>query len=319
MTMSELAKLANVSVSTVSKAFADADDVSTETKGYIFGIAKQYGCFGKFYKGKYHKKIIALICHELKSNYYTAFLEQLKGLIEASGNIAVVATDGFSKTNQAELIEYFASYLKVDGIIVFSLSDKVKKGYDVPIVSVLSNRDGNTDCVEVDYDSALLTATNLLIDYGHKSIAFIGEPLTVAKENMFEKAMIDAGTINYKAVRSEKRFEEAGIDGVKQLIKSGFEFTALVCAYDYVAFGAIRQLKKSGYKVPDDVSVIGMNNISMDDYAETTLTSVGANAADICAIAWELLQKKMKNPYFKSSQKIIVRPELVLRESVKRI
>ena len=58
MTMNELAKLANVSVSTVSKAFSDADDVSEDTKDLVFAIAKEQGCFGKFYKGKYHKKII---------------------------------------------------------------------------------------------------------------------------------------------------------------------------------------------------------------------------------------------------------------------
>ena len=56
MTMKELAKLANVSVSTVSKAFAEADDVSEETKNHIFNIAKEYGCYGKFFKGKYSKK-----------------------------------------------------------------------------------------------------------------------------------------------------------------------------------------------------------------------------------------------------------------------
>ena len=68
MTMRELARLANVSVSTVSKAFADADDVCRETKEHIFRIARETGCYGKFYKGKYSKKIYAIICSELISN-----------------------------------------------------------------------------------------------------------------------------------------------------------------------------------------------------------------------------------------------------------
>ena len=58
ITMRELAKLCNVSISTVSKAFLDADDVSSNTKKHIFEIAKENGCYGKFYKGKYHKKIM---------------------------------------------------------------------------------------------------------------------------------------------------------------------------------------------------------------------------------------------------------------------
>lgn len=56
MTMRDLAKLCNVSVSTVSKAFYDADDVSEDTKKLIFDIARENGVYGKFYKGKYHKK-----------------------------------------------------------------------------------------------------------------------------------------------------------------------------------------------------------------------------------------------------------------------
>ena len=84
MTMRELAKLCNVSISTVSKAFLDADDVSSNTKKHIFEIAKENGCYGKFYKGKYHKKIIGVICPELEGLYYTGFITELKRLMEKS-------------------------------------------------------------------------------------------------------------------------------------------------------------------------------------------------------------------------------------------
>ena len=69
MTMRELAKLANVSVSTVSKAFHDAEDISEETRNLVFETAKQYGCFGKFYKVKFPKQVIAFICPELGSGF----------------------------------------------------------------------------------------------------------------------------------------------------------------------------------------------------------------------------------------------------------
>jgi DNA-binding LacI/PurR family transcriptional regulator len=92
MTMRELAKLANVSFSTVSKAFTEAEDVSRETKEYIFKIAKQNGCFGKFYKGKYSKKIIAIITPEIISDYYTIYVEKLRQLIEKNDGIAIIST-----------------------------------------------------------------------------------------------------------------------------------------------------------------------------------------------------------------------------------
>ena len=76
--MKELARLANVSVSTVSKAFNEANDINQATKNRIFEIAKQYGCFGKFYRGKYHKKTIARIT---KNSYLcTKYMNSMKRL-----------------------------------------------------------------------------------------------------------------------------------------------------------------------------------------------------------------------------------------------
>ena len=90
MTMRDLAKLANVSVSTVSKAFREADDVSPQTREQIFALAKEQGCFGKYYKGRYHKKVVAIICPELLSDYYSRFTEGLREQIEKSGCMCFV-------------------------------------------------------------------------------------------------------------------------------------------------------------------------------------------------------------------------------------
>ena len=127
MTMRELAKLANVSVSTVSKAFHDADDISRETRELVFETARKYGCFGKFYKGKFHKQIIAIICPELSGGFYTNYVEQMQQIIESHNGIALISADHFSKTAQSELLEYYASYLQVDGIIIFNLRGPLKK------------------------------------------------------------------------------------------------------------------------------------------------------------------------------------------------
>lgn len=319
MTMKELAKLANVSVATVSKAFCDAEDISEETKHHIFEIAKQYGCYGKFYKGKYHKKIIAIICPELASNYYSRFVEDLQRLIEAADCIAVISTDHFSAAQQSELVEYYASYLKVDGIILFDLRSPLKKGYEAPIVSLFSSQDHNVDSVNLDLESAISGAVQVLTGLGHRHIAFLGESLTLQKAKLYQKAMRDAGNPDIHIIQSSSRFEQAGEDGVKQLLSSNREFSAVICAYDNIAFGAIKQLKRAGLRVPGDVSVIGIDNISTSQYTETALTSIDTNPEEICMIAWDLLQKKIKNPYFRSRQNIIIHGNLILRESVAKI
>lgn len=315
MTMKELAKLANVSVSTVSKAFSEADDINETTKNHIFDIAKKYGCFGKFYKGKYHKKIIAIICHEFASSHYTNFIDIFKNLIEKNDGICIVSVDNFDASKQSELIEYYISYLKVDGIIVFSLNSKLKKGYSTPIVALFSSMDPNVDFVNVDYTAAITEAIDTLKNLGHKNIAFFGEPLTTQKAATFTK-IADQLLNEYTTFESQERFERVGKDCARQLLNSKSNCTAIICAYDNIAIGAIKELKRRGYNVPKDYSVIGIDNISFSEYTDTPLTTIDAGAAEICEIAWGLLCNKIKNPFFKSLQQITVKSRLILRESI---
>lgn len=318
--MKELAKRANVSVSTVSKAFSGAEDIGADTRELIFKIAKEAGCYGKFYKGKYDKKVIAIICPELISSYYNAFAEALRARIEASGNIVVVAADMFSVKRQSELIEYFASYINVDGIIVMGLKADIKSGFDVPIVSMLSSGDHyNVDSVNHDSKISVTSAISFLYEKGHRNIAFFSEALTKSKAERFMEKSTLFKLENYSVFETEKRFEDAGKECVKKMMESGKEFTAVICAYDNIAFGAMRAFKKLGIRIPDDISVMGIDNISQSEFSETSLTTVGVSADEVAAVTWELLQKKLSNPYFKSKQKITINSAIVERESVKNI
>lgn len=319
MTMRELALLANVSVSTVSKAFGGAKDVNDDTKKRIFDIARQTGCYNKFYKGKYPKKIIAVICHEIISDYYAEVVDRLRIQIEQSGNIVLIATDDFSKDKQEELIDYFCSYLRVDGVVVLDLSVELKKSYDTPIVAVLGKATKNVDSVNTDLNAAMYDAVSLLLNYGHEKIAFIGETLTASKASCFTEAMKKCSHNDFTVITSDKRFEEAGKDGVYRLLKQRNDCTALICAYDNIAIGAIKQLHDMGFNVPNDVSVIGIDNITVGKYTNTPLTTIGVDLSQICDVACELLQKKLKNPYYKSIDRAVIQSRLIVRESIKKI
>lgn len=316
MTMSELAKLANVSVSTVSKAFCEADDVSRETRQHIFKIAKEYGCYGKFYKGKYHKKIVAIIYPEVESGYYTSYVEKLEKILEKNNCVTVMSVYNFDSAKQAEQVEYYASYMKVDGIIVLGLKNKLKKGFDVPIVSVFSNADPFIDAVLTDYTEAYSEAILQLKEYGHRNVGFIGENLTGEKSEKFQKIVKQTGMEMTFLYTSPYRFEKAGEDGVRKMLESQSGCTAIVCAYDNIAYGAMKELQKRGYLVPDDFSVIGIDNLQFSNYMETTLSSIGTNADEVCMTAWELLNKKMENPYLYSNRHIVMQGKFVVRDSV---
>ena len=312
MTMRELARLANVSVSTVSKAFHDADDISPQTRELVFETAKKYGCYGKFYKGKFHKQIIAIICPELSSSFYTAYVEQLQHIIEANNGIVLISADHFSKTAQAELLEYYASYLQVDGIITFDLAEPLKKGYDIPVVSLFSAPNPNVDTVSVNLIPPMTEAVNLLRSMGHEKIAFIGEKLTRYKQKTFRDVIGEAAPLT---IESNYRFEKAGEDGIRQLLALNENYTAAICAYDNIALGAIKQLKRSGYRVPEDFSVIGIDNISTSEHIETALTTIDTNPKEVCMLAWDIIQKKQESKHYHSTQAITITGRLIARSS----
>ncbi len=314
MTMRELAKLANVSLSAVSKAFSDANDISKETKNHIFSVAKEHGCYNKFYKGKYPKKIIAVVCPELHGTHYSMYIEILQDIIESNGGIMLVSTYHFDRKKQLELIEYYSAYLQVDGIIVFNMYP-TKKSFDTPIVSLFNSGFGNIEGIALDIEPAMKNAVKLLHELGHTNIAFASESLTHSKAQLFLNCNPEKSHEQI-VFQSSERFEKAGIDCAKQILNSTTPFTAIICAYDDIALGVIKHLTESGYNVPDDFSVIGIDNISVAKYLQTSLTTIDTHYEKSCNSAWKLLCKKMENKYYKSKEPICFTAELIVRDSV---
>lgn len=312
--MKELAALANVSVSAVSKAFSDAEDISEETKKHIFKVAKENGCYGKFYKGKYSKPIIAVLCPELNGSSYSRTVEYLRELIEESGSIALISVYHFDSKTQQELIEYYSAYLQVDGIITIGLKDKLKKKVDTPIVSIMDGCDDSVELVKINKDKAFANVIGLLTGLGHKNIAFASEKLTEAKARHF----CDVSGLPYNSknvFRSDKRFEQAGIDCAKQILASKTDYTAIFCAYDDIAYGVIKHLTQQGFRVPEDFSVVGIDDIDTSGYLETALTTIDIRYKEACEAGLNLLNKKIKNRYFKLSEEISFEARLIVRDS----
>ena len=315
MTLKKLADHCHVSVSTVSKAFHNAPDISEETRETIFRAAKELGCYGKYRKEKYNKKSIAVICPETGSDFYTGYIERLRALIEQDNGIVLISADGFDKERQRELLDYYADHLHVDGILIFGIHAPLKTGYDTPIVSLHGTDSDPTDAVYMDMRSPINEAVAHLVKLGHTHVAFLGETLTATKGDMFAEAMAGHQLQPTAQISSEQRFELAGEDGVQRLLEQAPHTTAIICAYDYIALGAIKALNTAGLRVPEDMSVIGIDNIRVTPYIGTSLTSIDTHPDEICAIAWDLLKKKMENHFFRLKQRIQISGSLVVRET----
>lgn len=314
MTMNELAKLANVSPSAVTKAFSGAPDISDQTREHIFKVAKAQGCYGKFIKMKYSKPVIAVVCPELYGGLYPRYVKTFRNFIEEQGGIAVMGDYNFSYEKQAELIEYFASYLQVDGIFCFDIKSPLKKGIDVPVISLGSHNVEGVLAVGRDDSFSLGEAVELLKNKGHKNIAFFGETRTHKKAEVFEKSV--KGKVKGEIFRSDLRFEEAGYDCAEKMLAHKEEFTAVICAYDDIAVGAVNCFKSRGLRIPEDISVIGMDNNVICEHTDPPLASIDIQFDKVCKEAWELYLKKKENKYYHPKTMPVVSSRLIVRESI---
>ena len=318
MTLTKIAKLAHVSVSTASKAFSMSNDVNEQTREKIFEIARENGCFKKYYRAEYPRFVVAVICPEFKSTHYAQLLSLFqKHLSENNCEICVAATD-FSEETEKKLTEYYSHYASIDGIIFINRKSRIEEKYEVPIAIINSDPDSVCDIkVSRYYGEKISEAIDYFISCGVRDIGYIGEKNTVTKLALFESFVKDKlGEVNRdNIVVTEKRFEDGGYAAMEHFFERGHVPRAIICAYDCMAIGAMRCLHDRGLRVPEDVAIMGMDDIPEARYLTPTLTSINPHNDEIAQKVTRAMLDRINGNEFQSE--ISVEYELNLRESTK--
>ncbi|MCQ2387574.1 MAG: LacI family transcriptional regulator [Clostridia bacterium] len=321
MNMKKLAEKANVSVGTISKVFSNSKEISKETKDKIIKIAKENGCFEKYNKNKYDKKIVAVICPEINSAYYANMVTYLEKKLSENNLQTIISISNFNQKNETDLVSYFSSNSNADAIILIGNYSFIKYNKEIPIVSIGKSKNNEIDCVYSRSKEAFYDAIKLLKDNGHTKIAYLGEQLTKSYEKNFIEALrYYALPVHPEFIITDKeRFETAGYNAMNKILEQKDMPTAIITAYDYIALGAIQAIRAKGLNVPDDFSIIGSDNISFASHYNISLTTIDKNNNECCDKAVELIIKKLSNNYYKLRQSISIRSELIIRNSVKDI
>lgn len=313
MTLSKLARLANVAVSTASKAFSMSDDINEQTREEIFRVARENGCFKKFFNAKYPKFVIALICPEVDSRHYSELCRYLQQRLQTRGCEICISSTEFSAAVTADMIEYYEKYSSVDAIILIDPPATVLPPHETPIIS-LGSRAHNADVTLcLDYMTALKSALTDFKAAGISHIGFIGEPHTVTKLSAFKSAVSEIyGFTEEKYISvSDLRFEKGGCAAARALYSRGALPEAIICAYDDMALGAMRFFHDNGILVPDDIKVIGMDNILHSEYFVPSLSTIDYMNEEIAKTAtesvFELLDGKTPAEIHNFSARLITR------------
>ena len=288
ITLSKIAKEAHVSVSTASKAFSGSPEVNEETRQQIFEVAKRYGCFKKFFNAKYSKYVIAIICPEFNSIHYANYLSFLRQNLEQKNCEICVAESSFSAEKEEELLNYYYKHADVDAIIVIEPSCQIPEHAELPVLLLGPiDENGNGPSVFCDVDSALEDSIGYLKSNGVTTVGFIGEKLTQRKLTHFHNALNKQGIpYNENFVQiADQRFEAGGYMAMEALLKAESLPRAVVCAYDDMAIGAMRCVADHGLKIPEDIAILGMDDIPQAPYLIPPLASIDSQIDALCALA----------------------------------
>lgn len=323
MTLKRIADLAKTSVATVSKAFSGSKEIPEATKEKIFRIAKKYGCFEKYYKAPRKQPLIALMIPELDSEFYGICASVFEREFNRRGADTIVATTRFDPNREERLFRELAYGMKVDGVLLWGSGSLIKNHDEIPLVMFgeKTSPHANADTVKSDSPAAINRLIKTIKDYGHTEVAFFGESLTHSKEEKFKEGMRSAGLSIHKSfiLTSDKRFAAAGKDCMQRLMASGRLPSVIVAAYDQIAYGAMKYARDMGLRVPEDISFVGMDDITADSYFDVPLSSVHSAYESVCEKITDLIFMRMENKHNRMKEKIVVPVELNIRESLKNL
>ena len=324
MTHKKIAKLANVSESTVSKALSGSKEISEELSQKIIKIAIENG----YFEGKNKRKIeysrkdtisIAVVCHEYMSTAYAREITAFKKEVEIRGGLLSVYASDFDNEKMNRIIEMITVRNSADGIILYPCGE-LKVTPSAATVIITNDPSDKYDTVSNDGDEILYDIIKHLKEAGHTKIAYAGETHTRSKEESFKKAMDVLGIPcdeKYSYVYNA-RFEDIGYKAAEAIVKEKVRPTAVVCAYDEVAIALIHKLDEKNIRVPEDISVIGINDIPSSAYSSVPLTTVNLFDEEKGATVVAQLYDRICNSE-RALQHVTVKHKLIERKSVKKI
>lgn len=332
----DIAHMAGVSQSTVSRALNNSPLVNQETRDRVQRIAREMNY--KVDKNasnlrKQRSSTIALLLFEDPSPDDSLinpfFMSMLGSITRACAGLNYDLLVSFQNMNSDWHAEYEDTN-KADGLILLGYGDYLDYRDRLTQLQEQGTHFVRWGAHDAEYPGISIGCDNYqggelitqhLIDLGAKTFAFIGTAGQRAPEFMaryqghidvLSKAqLLPSEAIQYNAVSTE----EAGYSATQKMLDSGLKPDALVCASDLIAFGAIKCLKHHGIDVPKDMLVTGYDNIPISAFTTPTLTTVQQNTK----LAGELLVKKLLKLIKNESVADYLMPaELITRQSSKK-
>lgn len=330
VTIKDIAKIAGVSHTTVSRALNNNPLIKLDTRLRIQKIAKELNYVPNISaKSLVNQKkyMIGLFLSSIDQGTSSSFLaDTITGIHSALDPNYSLSVEGIDELGSLENI----NFQRYDGILIMSQSESDNqfiqhlKGQKVPF-AVLNRHISDEELLNIVADD--LNGVTYGIEYaiksGHSSIAYIGGKENFESANIRRDAVIDCLNKHQLPVRQEFFYSgdyslESGFQKMKELLQVKELPTFVFCANDDMAIGAMRAIDDAGLKVPEDLSIIGFDNTPLAAYLNPPLTTIDKPLKEISKMGTELLLQQIEGNFSKT-KRFEISTSLVIRESVRQL
>lgn len=306
ITIKDVARLSDVSISTVSRVINDSKPVSPEVRRRVLKVIEETG-----YKPNdvarslvtRRSYLIGVIINNLAQSYVADIVRGIEEIGKMYGYDILLCSSYGSKETQEKSLQLldrkqaeglFLVGNKLDDVIIERAEDLKK-----PCVYFTRDVHENMNYISIDCHSAIYEMTKYLIQEGHKKIIYVSDiekrtSIENDKISGYLKAVEDNELMFSKIYVVESEKYNKAYEFGKTLIKEADEFTAVVCSSDEIAIGIINSFVDNGVKVPDDISVAGFGNIREGRFVRPELTTIGEPYYDVGAVGMRMLIKMIK-------------------------
>lgn len=334
VTLKAVAKHVGLSPATVSLVLNRspvADSIPKETHERVFAAARELDYRPNYLARSLRRRrshSIGVLVPEINDAYASSVMGGIEDQLQHSGYFYLVASHKASKRRLDDNMRNLQDR-SVEGFLL--LATPIDFAPPVPTVSISGHsvRPGVTNVI-IDHDHAAEMALRHLLELGHERIAFFkGQPKSADTEDRWRAIQSSAGELGFE-IRPELTLQLAadwvgephgaeegyreGFEFGKRLLSRGEPFTTLFAFNDVSAIGAMRAFLDAGLRVPEDVSVVGFDDIQSAAFMNPSLTTVRQPLEQMGRIASKLLLEKVEDPS-RSQPTVTVETELVVRES----
>ena len=334
ISIKEVAELAGVSIATVSRCINYPEKVTERTRAKVQAAIAQTGyspntIAQSFSRGR--TNLIMVVIPSVGDPFFSALMRGVKRAAQAKG-YSVVIEETQSNTMTADEVSRMLVSNQTDGIVLLGaispygteiLSAKSRRNLPIVVGCEKVSPDlADLPSVRVDNVAAASDATNFLIKHGHKRIGMIrgqgSSLLTKDRETGYRTAMREAGLpIGFGWVVEGRMTIPGARHATRDLLSCADPPTAIFCANDEMAIGCLHELRDSGLVVPDDVSVVGFDDIRYAEVTVPPLTTIRQPAEEIGERAIQRICRRIEEgPDVGNSEPQIVPHKLIVRQSV---